>query len=356
MRHLARFLREQRDTIVAAWLEQIAALPSSGSETPEQRRDHIPELLGELAIALDASDSSSPALEQVIVEHARERFAHGYDIREVVTEYQLLRRAILDAHVRTRHHEASPDLAMLNEVIDLAIGVSVDCFMAERDRARDIFVSILGHDLRSPLQAISVAAGILAEAERAPPSVLINAAGRMQGSVKRMSEMIDGLLDFARTHFGGGIPINPQPCDLQPVLRDVVDELAVANAKRQITFTALAAEIPATVDATRIAQAVTNLVRNAVEHGADPIIVTTADEGELLRIDVSSAGTLSADAAARLFKPFSHVKRERRSGLGLGLFIVAEIARAHGGTAWLASSDDGRVVFSFRIRRRVGGD
>lgn len=312
-------------------------------------------------MALDQSDSSSPALEQVVLAHARERFAHNYDIREVVSEYQLLRRTIMDAHASTRSTEASADLTLLNEVVDLAIGASVDFFMAERDRARDIFVGILGHDLRGPLQSIIAAAEIFAGADEPTPVIRHRAGVRLRTSAHRMGEMIDGLLDFARTHFSGGIPIDAHPLDVRELLHDVVEEISIANAERSINLSTIeaSADMSASADATRLAQAITNLVRNAIEHGRGPIVVAPEDEGATIRIDVSSVGTIAPDVASRLFTPFAHTnpqsKARVRSGLGLGLFIVAEIARAHGGAAWLAGTTEDRVVFSFRIQKQVSG-
>lgn len=168
-----------------------------------------------------------------------------------------------------------------------------------------------------------------------------------------MSDLIATLLDFARLQLAGGIPIQRNQLDVRTVLQDVLEEVMLANPTRRIeSKVALAhGNFCGYFDGTRVAQAVTNLVRNAIEHGGDPIIIELFDEGDTVRIEVCNEGSIPIDLMPRLFLPFA---RERNGeGLGLGLFITSEIARAHGGTVLVAERDH-RVHFSLYLRRVDG--
>jgi signal transduction histidine kinase len=365
MRSLAEFLRGHRDEIVATWIAEARSLPSGAGRGPGVIRDRMPELVEELAHSLDELDSAAASLDDAAATHARDRFAEGYDVREVVTEYQLLRRVVLDVYTAGSDLPEScktrlPPLTRLNSMIDAAICDAVDQFVEERDRAKDIFVGILGHDLRAPLQSIMIAAEALLErTDTLEAAFVLKAATRIRSSAKGMAKMIHDLLDFARGHLGGGIPIDPMLVDLRGVVGEIVDELAIAHPDRtlQSGVASAAGDFRGVWDPARVAQAVTNLVTNALEHGHDPIRVDLVDEDATIAIEISNGGALPPETSARLFKPFMHAA-ERRSGgrahdgLGLGLYIVSEIARAHGGKVE-AHSEDGTTRFRLRLPRAL---
>jgi len=168
-----------------------------------------------------------------------------------------------------------------------------------------------------------------------------------------MSDLIATLLDFARIQLAGGIPVQRTRLDVRTVLQDVLEEVVVANPTRRIEsrVTQAHGNFCGYFDGTRVAQAVTNLVRNAIEHGGDPITLELFDEGDAVCIEVCNEGSIPIDLLPRLFLPFA---RDRKGGgLGLGLFITSEIARAHGGRVVVAERDH-RVRFSMYLRRVDG--
>jgi signal transduction histidine kinase len=224
---------------------------------------------------------------------------------------------------------------------------------ASRDRAklREQFIAVLGHDLRNPLQAISMAAEMLL-LDPLPPAAQRNVK-RIQGSVERMSDLIHDVLDFARGRLGGGIPVALHAHDdLVAELQQVVAENGTAHPGRAIDAH-FALDAPVICDCSRIAQLLDNLLANALRHGPEdqPVRVDARCENGIFELSVQNGGpAIAAGKRARLFQPFSRtLSDEPGPGLGLGLFIAAEIAKAHLGTLSVTSSDAEGTRFVFRM-------
>jgi sigma-B regulation protein RsbU (phosphoserine phosphatase) len=207
---------------------------------------------------------------------------------------------------------------------------------------REQFIAVLGHDLRNPLAAIVATAGLLQRREK-----LSDEGARflrlMDGSAQRMTALIDNVLDLARGRHGGGFTLDRRIESIECTLQQVVDELKATHPDRQIwTDWAVTGEIA--LDHRRIAQMVSNLVANALAHGApdQPISVLGSSTAQRFEVSVTNAGTPIPPAAMeRLFQPFFREDvRSNQQGLGLGLYIVAEIAKAHGGSVDVASTAD----------------
>ncbi|HEV3485615.1 MAG TPA: HAMP domain-containing sensor histidine kinase [Vicinamibacterales bacterium] len=228
-----------------------------------------------------------------------------------------------------------------------------------------MFIGMLGHDLREPLNAIATAARILwLRGEDLDPQVLSTAA-RIGASAERMERMIQDLLDFARGRLGGGLPIVVTPVDARGLITRTVSEIAQAHPERQIACVACEAsgDFEVRWDGDRVAQAISNLVSNAVTHGSDPIVVDAAPEGGQITITIRNRGDIPEELLPTLFAPFNTsterrhqtgaVHRDRRRGsLGLGLYIVREIANAHGGSID-AESGSGHTAFRLRLPRHA---
>ncbi len=216
---------------------------------------------------------------------------------------------------------------------------------------REQFIAVLGHDLRNPLGAIVNSAKLL---ERGSPAERIAPLGQIIGrSAHRIGELVDNLLDFTRGRLGGGIGIAPRRHEtLEAVLDHVVAELRSAYPER-IVQTHYAFGAPVEVDADRIAQMVSNLVGNALTHGdpGSPVGLHAHSTGETLIISVENNGAaIPAAVVARLFQPFERGGNGgHKEGLGLGLYISSEIAKAHGGELTVTSTD-ARTVFRFAMR------
>ncbi|SDT43576.1 GAF domain-containing sensor histidine kinase [Bradyrhizobium canariense] len=219
----------------------------------------------------------------------------------------------------------------------------------ETSELREQFIAVLGHDLRNPLASIAAGTKMLAQDNLQIPAGEI--LGLMQKSVARMSVLIDNVLDFARGRLGGGIALRRSPQSLEPVLNQVIAELRASSPGSQIE-TAFNLTQPVDCDGGRIAQLFSNLLGNSIAHGTAAIPVrvdATTQSGEFVLSVTNSGEPIPADAMGRLFQPFYRVSaQDSPQGLGLGLYIASEIARAHGGTIDVASSPE-QTRFTFRM-------
>jgi len=213
---------------------------------------------------------------------------------------------------------------------------------------REQFIAVLGHDLRNPLSSITVGLRFMQKTSldpRAEATVLL-----MQKSAARMTVLIDNILDFARGRLGGGINpmLSSQP--LEPTLQQVVDELQTTHPETIIQAT-FDLSHPVQADPVRIGQLFSNLLGNALIHGApgQPVIVTAKTDEQFELVVCNAGAPIPADAMARLFQPFARGEvRPSQEGLGLGLYIASEIAKAHGGAIDVTSTEK-ETCFTFRM-------
>lgn len=215
-------------------------------------------------------------------------------------------------------------------------------------RINEMFMAVLSHDLRTPLQSIVAAASVLKRLPSPDKTALM--ADRVLGASQRMGHMIEDLLDVTRIRQAGGLALQLGPAHMQTLVQRTLDEVATSHPERPIDST-LAGDLAGTWDAERLCQVVTNLVGNALHHGSADHPVRIAVDGsrpEEVSITVSNGGTIPAGLLPHLFDPFRGGEREpgRHQGLGLGLFIAHQIVRAHHGTIEARSHND---VTSFRV-------
>ncbi|SIT01519.1 PAS/PAC sensor signal transduction histidine kinase [Roseivivax lentus] len=235
------------------------------------------------------------------------------------------------------------------ELLQARADAEVRLSLAQRQgELREQFVAVLGHDLRNPLAAMS--SGVRMLSRRPGEAQEAEILRLMQGSIQRMSRLIDNVLDFARNRLGGGIVLDLRSGDLEAAIRQAVDELRAAEPDRAVRLDlSLAHDVPC--DVWRIGQLVSNLLGNALAHGdpEEPVSVeaTTSAPGAL-EISVCNRGApIPLGALEKLFDPFVKLGTEGRKGLGLGLYIASEIAKAHGGLLVVTSGDV--IRFTFRM-------
>jgi signal transduction histidine kinase len=218
---------------------------------------------------------------------------------------------------------------------------------------REQFIAVLGHDLRNPLASIDAGAKML---RRTPLDARASdIVDHIQKTVVRMSGLIDNVLDFARGRLGGGLTLNSAVSgQLETILDQVVAELRASWPERLIA-TDFFLMRPVHCDQNRIAQLFSNLLANALKYGAPeaPIRVEARTVEERFELSVANNGEpIPADALERLFEPFSRgAATSDQQGLGLGLYIASEIARAHGGALSVVSGSD-ETRFTLRMPLR----
>jgi len=221
--------------------------------------------------------------------------------------------------------------------------------MQETARLRDLFLGMLGHDLRSPLHAISGCAELLLRRDIQDPAqrrVLL----RILGSVERMDRLVGDILDFARTRLGGGIPITLDRVDLTELCQTAVAESELARPGR-VRFTSALREAVA-CDPQRLSQVISNLLANAVEHAPEPSTVDVrlfAAGGDIVMV-VYNEGSISPELLPYLFEPFRRGDRRR---VGLGLYITREIVVAHHGSIEVRSPGQNGTTVTVRIPREA---
>jgi len=218
---------------------------------------------------------------------------------------------------------------------------------------REQFIAVLGHDLRNPLGSIASGVNMLKRTDDEAKRVQILAL--MEGSVVRMSGLIDNVLDFARTRMGAGLVVKEtEPKPVEPLLGQVISEFRSVHPDRVIE-TEIDAAKPIAADHLRLARLFSNLIGNALSHGAagEPVKVGANTAGDELVFWVANSGKpISADIMEKLFQPFVRGKTTHEQGLGLGLYIASEIAKMHGGTVDATSTpQETRFVFRMPLVR-----
>jgi signal transduction histidine kinase len=222
----------------------------------------------------------------------------------------------------------------------------------EREAAqlRELFIAVLGHDLRTPLSSMMTAAEVIGM--QATDQRAVDLSARIVRSGRRIANLVDDLTDFARGKMGDGLAANRRhDAALGAALQHVVEELRGAHPGRRIDA-AIAIDRPVYCDSARIAQLLSNLLQNALVHGsaAEPVVVSAHTPDNALVITVANGGSpIPPEQRARLFQPFCRGQVTPGStGLGLGLYIAAQIAQAHGGRLDVVSADE-RTAFTFTL-------
>jgi signal transduction histidine kinase len=232
------------------------------------------------------------------------------------------------------------------------LGIAEADLLNERNASalREQFIAVLGHDLRNPLASIDGGARLLRKETLSGRGAEI--LGMMHGSVVRMSVLINNVLDFARGRLGGGISLAREPAvALEPMLQQVVNELRIVAPDRMIK-TDFAASERVNCDPVRFGQMVSNLLANALTYGSsdEPVRIHTLTHGAELVLWVANGGEpILPETIERLFQPFFRGElRPSQQGLGLGLYIASEIAKAHGGALEVVSTPE-ETRFTFRM-------
>jgi signal transduction histidine kinase len=371
---LADFIRENYDVIIADW-EQFARTksPAATDMTGQQLRDHARALLEAAVEDLDARQTDAEQerkskglgrerrMSSVAQAHAIQRMRAGFRLDQLVSEYRALRATVVrlwdEALADTSDATTRRDLTRFNEAIDEALTESITCFTEKLDEYRDQFLAVLGHDLRNPLGAIKMSATLLTRSE-ALDAKHLKAASRIVRTSERMARMVGDLLDLMRTRLGQGISITRVPGNLENVCRQVIDEFSALHPDRQLVLTC-EGDLLGEWDQDRLAQIISNLVGNALQHGAGdrPVTIRAFSEGDTVILAVHNDGPAIPQASLKkIFDPLVRSAATTESpgepnSMGLGLFIVRELANVHGGTVEVASTDEGGTTFTVRLPR-----
>jgi len=367
---LSAFLITHREQVLTAWEHQAAKRVPRLARV-DRLRDHLGELLEVIARALESGerrnhiaevphDASSKNVEVVAEKHADGRAQQGLTLKEMVREFPVLRSCVLRNWLGSQSCSSPEDLEDLlrfDESLDLALTQSVSVFMDRVNRSREMFLSILGHDLRNPLSTVITGSKLLRD-EQLDRATSREITARIVSTSERMRGLVDDLLDFTRTRLGGQLPIDRHESDLTATVRNVVGEFATSHPDRTVNVS-ISGDLRGSWDDGRIGQAVGNLLGNAVDHGAkdSPIDLLARADDQEVEITVHNEGpAIPAEEREHLFQPLRHVneqdtKRRQRKHLGLGLYIARAIATGHGGRIEVDSSAERGTTFTMRLPR-----
>lgn len=367
---LADFIDEHAEAILREW-EAFAAtlLPAAAGLQSQELRDHAGEMLAAISADLRTPQSRGQQVDKAkglrpmlqgapktaAQTHALLRARGGFTIQQLVAEFRALRSSVLllwrDAAAADAH--AFDDVGRFNEAVDQAIAESVDYFSEEVNRWRALFLGVLGHDLRGPLNAIMVTSHLVG---RMGKGALDEQAAVLERSGNRMRDLLGDLLDFSRSSLQVGIPVAPRPIDLAEVCREELALLRAAFPSASIGFSAQG-DVTGNWDPSRLRQVIGNLIANAARYGdaTQPVEVRLVGDASSVRLIVDNHGALIPRSLIEvMFDPLRRgpppAQANERESLGLGLFIVRQVALAHGGEVSVSSSD-GHNVFTVTLPR-----
>jgi signal transduction histidine kinase len=338
-------LRRNVEVISASWERAVMErLPQLHELERASVVDHLPEFLYGLAAWVEGDEETGiRGFEALVRGHALQRLGHGISLETLSIEYQVLRTTILQQLLDVEStREVTASLIRLNAGIDHAVDQAVHRYTAGREQVRERFVSVLGHDLRNPLEAITLASSSIASLP-CTQDQHVRMAEMIQRSSARMARMISDIIDLAHAHLGEGIPSIPRRCNMGEICEEAAHELRLAHPDRTIELST-SGDLEGYWDRDRAIQAISNLIGNAVQHGSDPIVVEAVEAGDRTAVitRVKNRGSaIPAERLAQLFDPFQHGPERpmgAHAGLGLGLFIVQQIALSHGGVCEVEST------------------
>lgn len=372
---LATFILTHLEGILQEWEDFASTLEPLADANKKELRDHAAAVLRVVAADLQTPQAEhesiakskglgpQPSADTAAEIHAVDRLASGFTGEQVMAEYRALRSSVLRLwarQVEVTTLQDIEDMVRFNEAIDQAQTESMTRYAKMLREAQNLFLAILGHDVRTPLGAISMGAQVLLQ-DQSLPSKALKVGLRIFNSSKRMDAIVRDLLDFSTTHLGDGIPVDPHTIDLAEICQAVVDEARTFHPDRKIVCL-MEGELIGAWDGARLAQAFSNLISNAIQHGSPDSVIQVSMRG--LREEVIYEVRNQADVIppAKLRTLFDPVKRfairppsERAAAgtenLGLGLYVVKQIVAAHEGEIKVTSTEDDGVTFSARLPR-----
>ncbi len=308
---------------------------------------HMPEMDGfELAELMRGAERTRhiPLIFVTAAGREAQRLFKGYDLGAVDFLYKPI-----DAHVLLSKARVFVEMHRQKQLLARQLRERTETL-----RTNETFAAMLGHDLRSPLDFILTASHLLDRVADDPEAVR-RTARQMRTSGMRMGRMIADMLDLARGRLGGGIPIRLQSIDLASLAQRVVVECQAVQPQTPIVVDT-AGVLTCDGDPERLAQVVSNLLGNALQHGSPGQPISLRLDGTApatVEITVKNAGEIAAETLPHLFEAFSRGPgRSRDGGLGLGLYITQQIARAHGGDVTV-HSERGATAIQVTLPRSV---
>jgi len=368
---LAVLIKQERHALLARWRQQVRQLPSAQHLDIPTLNDHIPGLLEELAAALQSrSDETIPEAlsEGSPPAHGLQRVKDGFDIAEVVAEYNILRGCIHDLADNNSLSLQGKPFHIINRVLDQAIGFAVETFATQRalevQRRREEYLAFVAHDLRTPLNAISLATSVL-ELTLPAGGTKVETA-QMLKSLRRNVQQLEGLVrkvleENTNLQTEIGVKLERREFDLWPLVEALIHDLhPVAGTDSTQLINKVPDDLVVYADASLLRRVFQNLVANAIRYTPrGEVIIGSRELDTDGRVEcwVSDNGVgIPEDLLEKVFDK-GETDPEKGGGTGLGLAIVKTFIEAHGGTVAVESKEGSGSTFRFSLESKaaVGG-
>jgi signal transduction histidine kinase len=372
---LSVFIRSNLEDILREWEDFALTLEPLRNANKAELRDHAAAVLKVIAADLETPQDEQESIakskglapqgteDTAAEDHAVHRIGAGLSGDQVMAEFRALRSSVLRLwakRVELTNASEIQDMVRFNEAIDQAQTESMARYTRMLREAQNLFLAILGHDVRTPLGAITMGAQVLLH-DQSLPSKTLKVGLRIFNSSQRMDEIVRDLLDFSTSHLGDGIPIDPSTVDLLEICQNVVEEARAFHPDRKIYLTT-DGHLEGAWDGARIAQAFSNLIANAIQHGKPEGVIRVAICGHADEVVYTVQNNADVIPPAKLRTFFDPVKRfairpvhERTASkienLGLGLYVVKQIVTAHDGDISVTSSQKDGVIVTVRLPR-----
>jgi signal transduction histidine kinase len=363
---LATLIKQERDSLLSRWREQVRQLPSAQHLDTPALNDHVPGLLDELAAALKSR--SEETIPEALLEgspplHGSQRLQDGFDVEEVVAEYNILRECIHDLADTHGLNLQGKAFHIINWVFDHAIGLAVQAYATEKalevQKRREEYLTFVAHDLRTPLNAIALAATVLElqlfdKDKTGQTSQMLKTLRR---NVDHLSALVGKVIEEnANVESETGIKLERREVDLWPLVEALIHNLhPVAEAASTHLINSVPDDLVVYADASALQRVIQNLIANAIRYTPRGEIVVGAQENTVegvVECWVSDNGAgIPPERLEKVFEPFES-DPEQEEGLGLGLAIVKTFVEAHGGKVSVESTDGRGSTFRLTLPKK----
>jgi len=361
---LAELLTRERAALILRWRRQVKELRSARQLDTPTLIDHVPQFVNELASALrtGAPETITEAVDEArsAASHGSQRVEDGFDIVEVVAEYNILRECIHDLAAENGLIIQGEMFHVINRLLDGAIGSAVQNFSIaqalEVQRRREEHLAFIAHDLRTPLNAIAMAARLLTQGGMPDVAMLQKTLNR---NIEHLSTLVSEVLkENSNLVTEVGVKLERRWFDLWPMVEGLIHELhPMAGTGSTKLINEVAPDLRVYADASLLVRMLQNLIANAIAHTPRGEIVVGAKEagtGSLVEVWVSDNGAgIPAEKLERVFDKYETDNKEEH-GAGLGLAIVKTFVEAHGGNVSVDSKPDVGSVFRLTLPNAVG--
>jgi signal transduction histidine kinase len=354
---LRGLLAAKRAEILARWTRRIEREHADKELTAGELRDHLPAFFDQVLLALSGAEDSSEAVGKTpSAAHGTQRLRFGFDLVEVIREYEILTECILAEVNAVGGNIAIDAFKRVLRLLNAGRAEAVSAYISQRDievtRAHSQHVAFIAHELRNPLLPASMALNLLKENARPEQEWALKMLTR---SVAAFRELIDQTLITDRLE--GEVQLRPEPVELEALLRELMADARLVAEQRRIELVLNCSEMPPFEGDQRLLRsAIANVLGNAIKfsHEGGQVLVRAGLINAVVLVEIEdSCGGLPDGNPEELFKPFVQ-RSEDRTGFGLGLAIARQAIEAHGGKVSIRNRPGKGCIFSIELPLKCG--